>query len=98
IESGSEGALPKCLAALSAHTTDIPYSVSVVGRGNPALATQFGVGFLGDAGTPDSLAALRNSIDRLSGEFVVLVSDRLIPHPGWLAAIDEGFARFPDAA
>lgn len=98
IESGSEGALPKCLAALSAYTTDIPYSVSVVGRANPALATQFGVGFLGDADTPNSLAALRNSIDRLSGEFVVLVSDRLIPHPGWLAAIDEGFARFPDAA
>ena len=98
LESGNDGSLAKCLAALSAHTSDVPYAVSVVGTANTELAGQYGVGFLGDSNTSRSLAALRDSIGQLSGEFVVLVSDRLVAHPGWLAALDEAFARFPDAA
>ncbi|MDR6423178.1 SAM-dependent methyltransferase/glycosyltransferase involved in cell wall biosynthesis [Paraburkholderia phenoliruptrix] len=98
IKSTNDGALAKCLAALSACTTDVPYSVSVIGRTDPELAKQYGVSFLEDSDAPHSLAALRDRIGRVSGEFVVLISDRLIAHPGWLDALNEAFERFPDAA
>lgn len=98
IQSGDGESLDRCLAALSAYTTGVPYSVAVIGEVNAKLAARYGVQFIERLDARHSLAALRDSVGPLNGDFVVLVSDRLISHSGWLASIDEAFTRFPDAA
>ncbi|WP_321952390.1 methyltransferase domain-containing protein [Paraburkholderia bannensis] len=98
VASGGADVLDRCLAALSAYTTKIPYRVVVVGASHPQIEARYGVQALSDRDAGKSLAALRDGVGAIDSEFVVLLSDDLIAHPDWLAAVDEAFVRFPDAA
>lgn len=97
VHSGNEDTLQKCLAALSAYTSNVPFSISVVGATASQLAARYGIEVVLDSDAGSSLAALRDRIGKFDGEYLVLLSDQLIAHPEWLTSIDEVFARFPDA-
>ncbi|BFG74349.1 hypothetical protein PTKU46_23820 [Paraburkholderia terrae] len=98
VQSTSGKALDRCLATLSAHTTGVPYAVSVVGDVDAQRVSKFGGEAVQNKNARSSLSSLKDSIGPFDGDFIVLVSDELIAHSSWLESVQEAFARFPDAA
>ncbi|AJY44006.1 glycosyltransferase [Burkholderia humptydooensis] len=96
--TGRGKALDHCLAALSQHTTSVPFQVLLAGPADARLVADSGVRALAIVEAGMSLATLAEFIASPDEAFVVLISEDLAAHPGWLEAIDEVFARFPDAA
>lgn len=97
VHSGSDESLDKCLNALSHSIVDFACRVVIVGAADTSIVAKYRLGAVHDPVSVTSLAALRAGVGPIDGEFVILISDRLVAHPGWLSAVVEGFARFPDA-
>jgi SAM-dependent methyltransferase/glycosyltransferase involved in cell wall biosynthesis len=98
IQMGDGAGLDKCLAALKAHTTTVPYRVWVVGPQSVKIESKFGIQMIREHDAARSLASLRDNLGSIDSDFLVLLTDQLIAHPKWIEAIDEAFTRFSDAA
>ncbi|KAA0083038.1 methyltransferase domain-containing protein [Trinickia soli] len=97
LASGSSDRLDKCLAALSSYTDKIPVRIELAGDASPQIEAKYGLKARIIPDACRSLVVLRDSIGSFDVDFTVLLSDELIAHPDWIAAVDEAFMRFPDA-
>ncbi|MGU7773632.1 methyltransferase domain-containing protein [Burkholderia sp. MR1-5-21] len=99
IQSEGGATFRACLAALSQHTTSVPYRIFAAGEVDAELAAQSRVRVIGNGPVTQSMSELAAQVGDVTGsEFVVVMSDALLARPGWLAAIDEAFERFADAS
>ncbi|QBQ98359.1 methyltransferase domain-containing protein [Paraburkholderia pallida] len=97
IASDDTGTLDTSLRILSATLGNVATEVIVVADAESASAAQRGVPVRHAPDTTRYLTDVRDSVGAVAGEYLVLVSDRLAAHPGWLEAMLETFDRFPKA-
>jgi glycosyltransferase involved in cell wall biosynthesis len=97
IASWDASTLDASMRMLSATLAGIATEVVVVADTDRPLAAHKGVEVRHAPGATRLLTDVRDQIGTLQSEYLVLMSDRLAPQPGWIDSMLELFARFPDA-
>ncbi|SAK93862.1 type 11 methyltransferase [Caballeronia arationis] len=89
--------LDASLRMLSSTLRNEATDVVVIADGDAPAAAQRGVQLRRAVDATAYLTSVRDCIGEVQGEYLVLMSDRLAAHPGWLDKMLEVFDRFPDA-
>ncbi len=97
IASKDSTTLDASLRALSATLANVATEVVVIADDNVPAAAQRGVPVRDATDATAYISNVRDAIGAVQGEYLVLMSDRLAAHPGWLDDMLELFERFPDA-
>jgi GT2 family glycosyltransferase/glycosyltransferase involved in cell wall biosynthesis len=90
-----------CLRALAAHPPGVPIEIIVVDDGSKDETPQSmraidGLRYHLRARNGGFIAACNDGASIAAGEFLVFLNNDTIPQPGWLDALLETFAAFPD--
>ncbi|MGF6371282.1 glycosyltransferase involved in cell wall biosynthesis [Paraburkholderia sp. RAU6.4a] len=97
IASADSATLDTNVRLLSATVQNVATRVQVIADADLPLKPEFNVEVKHGTRATSSLTHIRDQIGSVDSEFLVLMSDRLAPFPGWLEAMVEAFDRFPDA-
>lgn len=97
IASREATTLDASLRILSATLKGAETEVMVISDAQSPVAAQRGVQVRHAPDATMHITSVRDRIGEVVGEYLVLLSDRLAAHPGWLDAMLELFDRFPDA-
>ncbi|KAA1002566.1 methyltransferase domain-containing protein [Paraburkholderia panacisoli] len=97
IASREATTLDASLRMLSATLKSADTEVIVISDAESPVAAQRGVQVRHAPDATMHITGVRDRIGEVEGEYLVLMSDRLAAHPGWLDAMLELFDRFPDA-
>ncbi|MDO4709193.1 MAG: glycosyltransferase [Pseudomonadota bacterium] len=90
-----------CLRALSAHAPGLPFEVIVVDDASPddsakTLAQYPGVRLIVRKKNGGFVLACNEGAEAARGQYLVFLNNDTIPQPGWLEALLDTFAQYPD--